>query len=216
MKLYYTPFKGLIQKVQVVAIEKGVYDKIEARPTVPYDRWEELVAANPLSKVPTLVLDDGTPVFGGPAIYEYLDSLAPEPQLFPAPGRDRWIDLTRLALGEWIFDLSNQRLFERNRPVAHWRMDLVDRFESAIERGLNRANRDASGYTGFTIGQIAIACGLVYHDFQRARGTIATDWRTGRPDLQRWLETITTRPSFTPRDDEIVTRPTYPYKRPLG
>ena len=31
--------------------------------------------ANPLSKVPTLIRDDGVPMFGGPVIYEYLDSL---------------------------------------------------------------------------------------------------------------------------------------------
>jgi glutathione S-transferase len=216
MKLYYTPFKGLIHKVQVVAIEKGVYDRIEPRCTVPYDRWEELTAANPLSKVPTLVIDDGTPIYGGPAIYEYLDSLAPEPKLFPPAGRERWVDLTRLSLGDWLFDLSNQRQMERNRPTAHWRIELVDRFESAIWRGIDRANKDCVDYRGFTVGQISIACGLLYLDWQRTRGTFPDDWRPGRAQLQRWFENITSRPSFVPRDEELLTRQFHPYKRPLG
>ena len=70
MKLFYTPLIGLVHKVQVVAIEAGVYDDLEKVPTIPYDQGEELVAANPLSKVPTLLLDDGTPLFGGRVICE--------------------------------------------------------------------------------------------------------------------------------------------------
>ena len=62
MKLFYTPFIGLVHKVQVVAIETGVYDDLDRNPIIPYEQREELVAVNPLSKVPTLVLDDGTPL----------------------------------------------------------------------------------------------------------------------------------------------------------
>jgi len=112
MKLYYTPLKGLIHKVQVVAIEKGVYDSLEARPCIPYEQWDELTAVNPLSKVPTLELDDGTPIYGGHVIYEYLDSLTPEPKLFPTEGAARWVELTRLTLGDQLFDLSSQRQFD--------------------------------------------------------------------------------------------------------
>jgi len=216
MRLYYTPFKGLIHKVQVVAIEKGVYDRLEPRCTVPYDRWEELAGANPLSKVPTLVLEDGTPIYGGPAVYEFLDSLAPEPKLFPPSGKERYVDLTRLSLGDWIFDLSNQRTIERNRPVDHWRYAVFDRFDSAIWRAIDRIDQDCVDYKGITIGQISIACGLLYLDFQRRGGSFAEDWRPGRPQLQRWFEKITARPSFVPRDDEVVERLTYPYKRPLN
>ena len=59
MKLFYTPIFDLIHKVQVVAIEAGLYDKIERIPTNPFKRDPAHVAANPLSKVPTLVLDNG-------------------------------------------------------------------------------------------------------------------------------------------------------------
>ena len=212
MKLYYTPLKGLIHKVQVVAIEKGLYDSLEPRPCIPCEQWDELTAANPLSKVPTLVLDDGTPIYGGHVIYEYFDSLAPEPVLFPKSGPARWVELTRLTLGDQLFDLSSQRQFEINRPKEHIREDFQNRIEAAIRRGLDRVNRDCGDYAGLSVGQISIACGLKYHDWQREKGIMPWDWRDGRPAMTTWFDRFTDRPSFVPRDDEIVGRPILPIK----
>jgi glutathione S-transferase len=212
MKLYYTPLKGLIHKVQVVAIEKGLYDSIEARPCIPYEQWDELTAANPLSKVPTLVLDNGTPIYGGHVIYEYFDSLKPEPQLFPRDGAARWTELTRLTLGDHLFDLSSQRQFEINRPDDHIRPEYRDRIEAAIKRGLDRVNADCADYAGLTVGQISIACALKYHDWQHERGILPWDWRDERPAMLAWYDRFTDRPSFVPRDDEIVDRPILPIK----
>ena len=212
MKLYYTPLKGLIHKVQVVAIEKGLYDSLEPRPCIPYELWDELTAANPLSKVPTLVLDDGTPIYGGHVIYEYFDSLAPEPVLFPKSGPARWVELTRLTLGDQLFDLSSQRQFEINRPKEHIREDFQNRIEAAIRRGLDRVNRDCGDYAGLSVGQISIACVLKYHDSQREKGIMPWDWRDGRPAMTTWFDRFTDRPSFVPRDDEIVGRPILPIK----
>jgi glutathione S-transferase len=212
MKLYYTPLKGLIHKVQVVAIEKGLYDSIEARPCIPYEQWDELTAANPLSKVPTLVLDNGTPIYGGHVIYEYFDSLKPEPQLFPRDGAARWTELTRLTLGDHLFDLSSQRQFEINRPDDHIRPEYRDRIEAAIKRGLDRVNADCADYAGLTVGQISIACALKYHDWQHERGILPWDWRDERPAMLAWYDRFTDRPSFVPRDDEIVDRAILPIK----
>ena len=49
-----------------------------------------LLAYNPLSKVPTLITDDGMSLYDSPVICEYLDSLGSAPKLFPAPGPARW------------------------------------------------------------------------------------------------------------------------------
>ena len=212
MKLYYTPLKGLIHKVQVVAIEKDLYDSIEARPCIPYEQWDELTDANPLSKVPTLVLDDGTPIYGGHVIYEYFDSLKPEPLLFPRDGIARWTELTRLTLGDQLFDLSSQRQFEINRPDDHIRLEYRDRIEAAIKRGLSRVNADCANYAGLTVGQISIACALKYHDWQHERGILPWDWRNERPAMAAWYDRFTDRSSFEPRDDEILDRPILPTK----
>ena len=49
----------------------------------------ELMQDNPLSKIPTLVLDDGTVIYDLPVICEYLDALDGSPKLFPAEPKAR-------------------------------------------------------------------------------------------------------------------------------
>jgi len=46
-------------------------------------------ALNPLGKVPTLVLDEGTALFDSRVIVEFLDSVSPLAQLIPDDNRDR-------------------------------------------------------------------------------------------------------------------------------
>jgi glutathione S-transferase len=159
-----------------------------------------------------LVLDNGTSIYGGHVIYEYFDSLKPEPQLFPREGAARWTELTRLTLGDQLFDLSNQRQFEINRPDDHIRPEYRDRVEAAIRRGLDRVNADCADYAGLTVGQISIACALKYYDWQHERGILPWDWRDERPAMLAWYDRFTDRPSFVPRDDEIVDRPILPIK----
>lgn len=207
MKLIYTPLKGLVHKVQVVAIEAGVYDGLEKMPTIPYDQVPAHVAANPLSKVPTLVLDDGTPLYGGPVIYEYFDSLHDGPKMFPPPDTmERFIALRRLTLGDNIFDITNLRNIETDRPPEHVSQKNLTRVDNQIRRAIDRANDEADTFTGFTIGLISIACGLHYQDWHRGLGADLKDWRTGRPKLVAWFDRFTDRPSFVPRDDEKPAR----------
>lgn len=204
MKLFYTPFVGLVHKVQVVATEAGVYDDLEKISTIPYNQEAALVAANPLSKVPSLVLNDGRSIYGGPVIYEYLDSLHDGPKMFPASDTvERFTDLRRLTIGEQIFDISNIRNFEQNRPDEHVVQANVQRYENQIRRSMDQCETEADSFEGFTIGQIAIACGLLYNNWMRGRGRKVSDWREGRPRLVAWYDRFTDRPSFVPRDDEV-------------
>lgn len=203
MKLIYTPLKGLVHKVQVVAIEAGIYDDLEKMPTIPYDQVPAHVAANPLSKVPTLVLDDGTPLYGGPVIYEYFDSLHDGPKMFPPHDTmERFVALRRLTLGDAIFDITNIRSIETNRPPEHVSQKHLTRVDKQIRRAIDRANDEADTFTGFTIGLISIAGGLHYQDWHRALGADLKDWRPGRPKLVAWFDRFTDRPSFVPRDEE--------------
>lgn len=203
MKLIYTPLQGLVHKVQVVATEAGIYDDLEKSPTIPYHQTPEHVDANPLSKVPTLVLDDGTPLYGGPVIYEYFDSLHDGPKMFPAPDtKERFVALRRLALGDNIFDITNVRNIETNRPAEHVSQEHLTRVDNQLRRAIDRANEEAETFDGFTIGLISIACGLHYQDWHRGHGADLKDWRPGRPNLVAWFDKFTDRPSFVPRDDE--------------
>ena len=65
-----------------------------------------LMEENPLSKIPTLVLDDGTVLYDSPVICEYLDSLHAGRKLVPADGKERMTALRRQALGDGLLDAS--------------------------------------------------------------------------------------------------------------
>jgi len=77
-----------------------------------------LLADNPLSKIPTLILDDGTPLYDSLVICEYLDSLHKGRKLFPPPGeKARWTALRRHALGNGLLDLLILWRYERQREA---------------------------------------------------------------------------------------------------
>ena len=61
MKLLTAPASPFGRKVKIVAIEKGVLDRIDivAVATTPAAPNEGLACDNPLAKIPTLVQDDG-------------------------------------------------------------------------------------------------------------------------------------------------------------
>ena len=47
----------------------------------------DVMAANPLNKIPTLFLDDGTALYDSRVICEYLDTLHAGPKLIPSRSR---------------------------------------------------------------------------------------------------------------------------------
>jgi glutathione S-transferase len=200
MKLFYSPIADLVHKVQVVAIEAGVYDQIERIPTAPVDRDPGHVAANPLSKVPTLVRDDGTALYGGPMIYEYLDSLHDGPKMFPAHGEARWTALRQMALGDGLFDIAALWAGEVRRPEEARYQVMIDRHAATVGRCLERLEAEAPQFSGFTIGLISIAGGLMYLDRLRNLGYRKDEWREGCPALAAWYEEFVKRPSFHTHD----------------
>src|SRR5450432_1079384 len=106
MKLYWPASSPFARKVVVAAHEVGLGDRLELtflRPT-PTKANPLLSKDNPLSKIPVLILDDGTALFDSPVICEYLDSLHQGPKLVPASGGARWRTLKLQALCDGILD----------------------------------------------------------------------------------------------------------------
>jgi glutathione S-transferase len=206
MKLFYTPLRDVVHKVQVVALETGTYDRMERIPTDPYKREPAHVAANPLSRVPTLVTDDGQRIFGGPAIYEYLDTLNEGPKLFPPPGPARWDALRQMTLGDTIFDVAALRQNELKRPRELQSDAVMTNWLATIGRALEALDQEASTFQGITVGLISVACGLMYLDKLRNQGSLPIDWRQGHGRLDAWYTEFTKRPSFRPRDNAIAMR----------
>jgi glutathione S-transferase len=204
MKLFYTPIPDIIHKVQVAAIHAGIYEKLERIPTNPFKRTPAHIEANPLSKVPTLVLDDGSPLYGGPVIYEYFDSLHSGPKLFPPSGPARWLVLRRLALADGMWDVAVQREGEVGRPEQVRYQEEIDKHTKTVTRCLDRFEIEVGDFRGFTIDLVSVACDLMYFDrlvaLQRHG---VSDWRQGRPKLAAWFAEFRKNPKLKPHDNEF-------------
>jgi glutathione S-transferase len=193
MKLHWSPRSPFVRKVMIAVHELGLGDRIEcvrtvvaaARPHLP------LMEQNPLSKIPTLVLDDGSVLYDSPVICEYLDGLHDGPKLIPRDGKARMTALRRQALGDGCLDflllLRNEG--ERAHP-SDVHLNAFNTKRAAVLRTLEREAADLAE-TPFDIGHIAIGCALSYLDFRFAKD----DWRSGHPAIARWHQDFAARPS---------------------
>jgi glutathione S-transferase len=70
MKLHWSPRSPFVRKVMIVAHERGLVSRIACVRTIAATAkpHAELIRDNPLSKIPTLVLDDGTVIYDSPVI----------------------------------------------------------------------------------------------------------------------------------------------------
>ena len=193
MKLHWSPRSPFVRKVMIVAYERGLVDRISCLRTVAATSkpHAELMKDNPLSKIPTLVLDDGTVIYDSPVICEYLDALDGTPKLFPREPKARLEAQRRQALGDGFLDLLVLLRDERMRAhpsEAHKASAAVRKAE--ILKNLE-ADAPAMVSAPFGIGHIAIGCALSYLDFRYAD----EDWRKDHPRLSSWHATFAARPS---------------------
>jgi glutathione S-transferase len=186
MKLLSSPASPYGRKVSIVAAMKGVADRIEKRRVDTYPLInEELRRENPLSKIPILILEDGTHVYDSPVICEYLDSLTPDPRLFPAAGPERFRMLTLAAMADGILDAALLLVYEkRYRPEDKWVDTWMQRQQLKVDTTLDWFERSLSELAPKPdYAHVTLACALGYLDFRHG-GT----WRAGHPNLVAWLD----------------------------
>lgn len=194
MKLYFNPASPYVRKVRVTAYELGLGEKIEliSISLSPVSPHEGVRSSNPVGKIPTLVLDDGSALYDSPVICEYLDALAGGNRIFPAAGTARWTALRRQALADGIMDAAVlTRYEEAARPKELRWQQWVDGQFLKVRTTLDALERE--NLETFDIGTISIACALGYLDLRFA----GEGWRKTRPRLAEWLAAIAKRPSLT-------------------
>jgi glutathione S-transferase len=184
MKLHWSPRSPFVRKVMIVAHERGLVDRLHCVRTVAAmtEPHSELMRDNPLSKIPTLILDDGTALYDSSVICEYLDAFDGTPQLFPSEKASRFVALRRQALGDGFLDLLVLTRNEKLRPQpsqAHLASAAVR--TTAVLNNLE-GEADALAADSLTIGHITIGCALAYLDFRFAE----QDWRKQHPWLADW------------------------------
>ena len=192
LTLYWSSRSPFVRKVMVAAHELGMVHRIRTVPTLvsmTAPNMEHL-AVNPLGRIPTLVLPDGSTIYDSLPIIEYLNEGA-RGWLVPPNGPARVRALRWHALGTGLLEVLVFWLGERNRAAPHH--VAMAGFEAKAKATLDLLEREAHGIaaTQFGIGHIALGCALSYTDFRFG----ALQWRNGRPRLAAWGEVFDARAS---------------------
>ena len=193
LTLHWSPKSPYVRKVMVCAHELGLVDRLELVRSVAamLKPNPAIMAVNPLSKIPTLVREDGSTLFDSVVICEYLDTLGGG-QLFPKEGEAKWQALRWHAMGDGLLDAlilwRNER--ERAAPLQ----PLLDAFELKTRAALALLDAEAAALQAapFGIGQVTIGCALGYLDYRFD----ALGWRGQAPRLAQWFAHVSERPSF--------------------
>jgi glutathione S-transferase len=195
MILFHSTASPYVRKVVVTLHELGQIDAVTLKTvkTSVFDTDADLMAANPLARLPALQRDNGVTLYDSRVIMQYLNEVFGG-TLYPQ-GSGKWEHMTLEATGEGMMDSSVSMSYEvRLRPEdqqssawveAQW--EKVSRALSAIEtRWMSHLSGPVSA------AHISVGCVLSYLDFRHG----ARNWRSGRPGLAEWHEAFEARPSM--------------------
>lgn len=187
MKLIISTTSPYSRKCRIIVHELGLSDLVEEVESHPFDDDPDLLAANPLGRVPCLQLDEGQVLTESALIAGYLCEQAGDP--WPRDWDDRCLE----ALGNGLLDLTVARRVEMVRDE-----DIQsDYWIGRRERGIMRAVDELESLMGkvdtpMALGPLTMAVALGYLDFRYRQSR----WREGRPRLQALFDTWSERPSF--------------------
>lgn len=194
MILRSAPASPYGRKVKIAAALLGLSDKMQIVVADTNDPAEALRQQNPLGKIPTLVLEDGSTLYDSRVIVEYLDHVAGGGKLIPRNAAKRFEVLRLQALADGICDAALLQVYEmRWRDEALRSQKWLDHHAGKVARGLAVLEANPPKLTkNLNVGHLMVACALGYLDL-RFGGT----WRKKHPRLRKWLAKFEERvPAF--------------------
>jgi len=192
MELRFALLSPYARKVRIVAYEAGVADRIAMTVVNVRDKLEDIVAWNPLGKIPALRLDDGRVLYDSPVICEYLDAEFGGHRLLPASGDARWRILTREALVDGALDAAILARNERLRPPERQAQEWIDWQLGKMFRALDTLEAEAPGFGDIDLGLVAVGCAMGYLPLRVPEANDPARW----PRLSAWYAKAVERPSF--------------------
>ena len=194
MKLVYSPPSPFVRKVTTLIHHANLSDRIELInvKTTALSVAEEARAANPLGKIPVMILEDGKTIFDSRVITRYLDEIA-ESNLYP---QEKIYDILTLeALADGIMESAvsityESKLRPKNEQSTSWMEAQWSKVLHAVKALNDREFKAMDG--DINMGQIAVACSLGYLDFRHD----ARQWRSGLSNLASWNDKMMKLPAL--------------------
>ena len=194
MKLVYSPPSPFVRKVTTLIYHSNLNDRIELInvKTTALSVAEEARAANPLGKIPIMILEDGKAIFDSRVITRYLDDFAGS-NLYP---QDKIYDILTLeALADGIMESAvsityESKLRPQNEQSPSW---MEAQWSKVLHAVKALDNGDFKALDGeINMGQIAVTCALGYLDFRHD----ARQWRSGHSNLASWNDKMIKLPAL--------------------
>jgi glutathione S-transferase len=200
MKLYDSKMAPNPRRTRIFLAEKGISVPTEQ---VDIDAKQHLTpeytSVNPLQRMPTLVLDDGTVIAESIAICRYFEVLQPEPPLFGTGAKEialvemwnRRCELNLFFAVAHVFRHTHPAMKELEVPqVPAWAEANRPRIADFL-RILDHQLEDNEFIAGahYTVADITALCAV---DFMKPARVVIPE---GLGNLQRWRDTVSARPS---------------------
>ncbi|HEY9064108.1 MAG TPA: glutathione S-transferase N-terminal domain-containing protein [Burkholderiaceae bacterium] len=197
MKLIGSLSSPYVRKVRVVMAEKKLDYQFELE-----DVWarDDILATNPLGKVPVLVLEGGEAVFDSRVIVDYLDTRSPVSRLIPDGSRERTEVRTWEALADGMTDAAilarlentwaGRSAEQRSAAWAERQMRKIDASLAAMSKGLG--DKPWCAGIHISLADIATGCALGYLDFRFPQ----IGWRSQHLNLAKLADKLFARQSF--------------------
>ncbi len=198
MKLIGSVTSPYVRKVRVVMAEKKLDYEF-----VSEDVWSAqttIAQANPLGKVPCLIMEGGESLFDSRVIVEYLDTLSPVGKLIPPVGRERAEVKTWEAMADGLLDASILARLEltwggrsdaqRSQPWVDRQLGKVHACVAAMSLGLGEKPYCAGIH--ISLADISVGCALGYLDFRFPE----INWRGEHANLHKLYDKLMLRTSF--------------------
>lgn len=195
MKLLGTHTSPYVRKVRLVLLEKNIPHTYLV--DAPREPGSQVARANPLARIPALILDDETCVFDSPVITDYLDTLNDAPILIPRNDVLARMRVKRWeALADGIMDSAVVVRTESIRPAEKQDPDIITRHNNAITGALEfiahqLGQAEWCEETSITLGDLALTSALIYLDLRQAE----RHWRGQHPSLAAWFIKMNARES---------------------
>src|SRR5438309_10770019 len=174
MKLLASLASPYTRKVRIVLAEKKIECEVQLVDVNPLDN--PVNAHNPLGKVPTLVLDDGSALYDSRVIAEFLDSVSPISRLIPEEKRDRVAVRRWEALADGVLDAGLLVRYESMRDAKQRSKDWSDKQLARMRRGCEQMSKDIEGRAWchggrYSLADIALGCCLGWLGFRQPGDT---------------------------------------------
>ena len=170
MKLLYTPNSPFARKVRIVLREKGI--ACEEAQVALNDATVE--TANPLGKVPTLIVDEHTSMFDSVVIAEYLELVKTEPRMIPVDLWERVIVRKWESVSDGLCDVLVASVLEQRRPVEKQDTSVITRSDKKVAATLKFVESEIAGHpyafgNEFTLADAALLSALGYVALRRGQ-----------------------------------------------